>query len=286
MPAIICWDVDHNGVETQVSQNVIPSGYGRTPGIGSGNRAICVIATASALPITVAIAGDGASAVYALPDVDNYLGVAEVRFAVWGSTLAIGTMLGVSAAPDGVTGVYVGNRGNIYLCTDAGVHVSTIPAAMPVESLAMNASTVWALSTGDVYPFDRTTAAAGASFACDGSAIFVDTAGALCYVKSSSVYRRADDAWVLLGTMTGPVDTTHFFGASTSQVYAASGVEKLTDGVDQFSRRPDLYPTYATWTRRCRATVTIGSTAFIGDGSMGIGSGSGRRETSACASTK
>lgn len=223
VPSIKCWDVNSLGEATQVSEDLIPEGYGTYPGRGTGNRALVAIATRSALPISVALVGDGASAEYALPDEDNWLGDTELRFATWGASVAIGTTLAVGARPEGITGTYVGNRGNIYICTDAGAHVATVPAALAIEALALNGSTVWALSGGNVYPFTIATLAAGDAFACAGSSIFVDSIGELCYVLGSAVYRRNADEWVLLGTMTGPVDTTHAFGVSGAKLYAATG---------------------------------------------------------------
>lgn len=244
--AIRCWDVGSSGVATAVSDDVIPIGYGRVPGQGSGNRALCAIAAGSILPVSVALVGDGAAAEYALPEEDNYLGIEELRFAAWGSTVAIGTALDVGDCPVGVGGSYVGNRGNIYICTDAGAHVSTIAAAITVESLALNGSNVWALSAGYVYPFDLATLAGAAPIACAGSALFTSSSGALCCVDGAAVYKLASGAWVLLGTMTGVDDATHVFGASAARLYAACGDIVTIEEGDPPTERYMIRP-YSGW---------------------------------------
>lgn len=81
VPSIKCWDVNSEGVATLASDDLIPIGYSTYPGLGTGNRALVAIATRSALPISVALVGDGVSVEYALPDEDNWLGESTLRFA-------------------------------------------------------------------------------------------------------------------------------------------------------------------------------------------------------------
>ena len=240
-------DVDGNvimgGVKTfgTASATVaIPPNTQLVLGRGNGDRAILVFGAVDGSAAGFGMAGDGITRYVDLEDPTDYLGAADIRFAVRSGRLAIGSAaaIGTGAAVYGDL-VVEGAKGKLYLYgVEDGSYVSSVTIGVPIESIAMSSRLVWALAGSLIHQFviSGGLVADGTLSLPDGTghSLTCTPAGVLYSINSAQeVHKLTDDSgWTLVTTLVAddsaslaPSATTHY-SVIGSSMYAIVGVQK------------------------------------------------------------
>lgn len=176
---------DSDGTTTD---STIPGAATATaPGQGSGDRPFAVFGGVTGHFYVV---GDGVAHDFTVTGTPA-IGTANIRWSTWNGKIVVATHAAASS---------------LYLFSDfTGTYAGAAAHGAAVDSLALTASTIYALTGATVHPYNATTFAAGATFAVPagtGHRLFVTVSGALaCANAEQTIYVRSGSEWVSTATL-------------------------------------------------------------------------------------
>lgn len=197
-----------------VETDTFPAGVTRGMGRGSGDRPFLVFGTSEMSFAGFAMVGDGISKFVSLQDNTDYLGETDIRWSTHSDRIAIGSAAAIGTGADDLGDIPTdGAKGKVYLYNIDATYLDSETIGTPIESIAMTADTVWALSDGDVYPLaiagDAFTA--GTPFAPPAGsdhALVVSSGGVLHAVNAAQqVYSLSGTSWTLVTTLDAEDDS-------------------------------------------------------------------------------